>query len=71
MGLGLKDPLVVATSANMWLIADRDFATNLRANAQTWSAADGYSEAKPLQVWLKFLYYLEEVNPPYPWVEPK
>lgn len=70
MELGLTDPVVVARSGDLVLIANGDVLDNLDTDAQTWTADVGYSEAKTLQVWLKFLYYLEEVSPPEPWVEP-
>lgn len=71
MELGLTDPVVVARSGDMVLIANGDVISNLDTDAQTWTPVEGYSEVKPLQVWLKFLYYLNEVNPPVPWVEPQ
>lgn len=70
MELRLTDPVIVARNGDMALIASGDVVTNLDTDAQTWSPEEGYSEVKPLQVWLKFLYYLDEVQPPQPWIEP-
>lgn len=71
MELGLIDPVIVARSGDMVLIANGDVVDNLDTDAQAWTPTEGYSEVKPLQVFLKFLYYLDEVNPPAPWVEPQ
>lgn len=71
MELRLTNPAIVARSGDMVLIANGDVLDNLDTDAQTWAPTEGYSEVKPLQVWLKFLYYLDEVNPPEPWVEPQ
>lgn len=70
MELRLTDPVIVARNGDMVLITSGDVATNLDTDAQTWSLEEGYSEVKPLQMFLKFLYYLEEVRPPQPWIEP-
>lgn len=67
----LDNPLLIAISGELYLIAEGDVLTNTNTNAQTWSKRHGYSEVELLQVWLKFLYYLEEVNPPQPWSEPQ
>lgn len=69
MDIRLTNPVIVARTDNVALIAKGDVPDNPNTDAQTWSATEGYSEVKPLQVWLKFLYYLEPVDPPVPWVE--
>lgn len=70
MELKLIKPVIVAHNGDMVLLANGDVVSNFDTDAQTWSPGEGYSSVKPLQVWLKFLYYLEEVNPPQPWIEP-
>lgn len=69
--IALQNPVVVYTDDDdeVVLIA-ADGINDPMTPAQTWEPGEGYSEVKPLGVWLKFLYYLEEVNPPTPWVEP-
>lgn len=71
MELRLTNPVIVARSGDMVLIANGDVLDNLDTDAQTWTPTEGYSEAKSLQVFLKFLYYLDEVNPPEPWQVPQ
>ena len=68
MDLGLTKPMIVAKSGPAVLLTEGGALDD--ADAQTWSPTEGYSEVKPLQVWLKFLYYLEEVDPPEPWEDP-
>lgn len=70
MELRLTDPVIVARGSGRVLLANGDVANNDNTDAQTWTAEDGYSQVRPLQVWFKFLYYIEEVNPPQPWQEP-
>lgn len=66
----LDNPVLVGITGDLRLIASGDVLANPNTDAQTWSERDGYSEVQPLQVWLKFLYYIEAVNPPEPWTEP-
>ncbi len=66
----LVDPMIVGRSDSLYLLASGDVSTNRLTDAQTWEPSSGYSEVLPLQVWLKFLYYLDNVIPPEPWIEP-
>lgn len=68
--LTLTDPVLVALSGETRIIAEANFQDDPLALAQLWKPGRGYGEAKPLQVHLKFLYYIEDVIPPKPWVEP-
>lgn len=70
MELRLTDPVVVARGTGLVLLANGDVADDDNTDAQTWTAEDGYSDVKPLQVFFKFLYYIEQVDPPEPWTEP-
>ncbi len=70
MELQLADPVVVARSGKLTLIANGDVLTNKNTDAQTWEDGVGYSRVRTLQLWLKFLYNLEEVSPPEPWIAP-
>ncbi len=70
MPLELTDPTLVARDGDDHLIAAGDYRENPMTNSQLWSKERGYSEVKALQVWFKWLPYLEEVNPPQPWTEP-
>jgi hypothetical protein len=69
--LGLKDPYVVAQFGN-WrlLMAGEDVKPEikLRADAVAWHPGGGYSSPENLQVWLKWLVDLAEVEP-YPWTD--
>jgi hypothetical protein len=66
----LANPLLVARSGGTAIIISGDDADNPMTGAQLWSPDEGYSSVKPLQVHLKFLYYITDVIPPQPWVEP-
>lgn len=66
----LTNPVVVYRSGQSVLLVSAKKIDDPMADCQTWHPRDGYSEVKPLGVWLKFLYYLEEVTPPEKWVEP-
>lgn len=68
--LQLTNPVIVARSGQLVLLAESDVTTNKNTNAQTWQPDTGYGRVKSLQVFLKFLYHLEVVNPPQPWQEP-
>jgi hypothetical protein len=65
----LTNPTLVARDGDDYLIASGDYRQNSMTDSQLWSRERGYSDVKPLQVWFKWLPYLEEVNP-RPWVEP-
>jgi hypothetical protein len=68
--IALTNPLLVARSGGTAIIVSADDADNPMADAQVWRRDTGYGSVKPLQVYLKFLYYVEDVIPPVPWVEP-
>lgn len=68
--MNLDQPMLVARSADISVIAEADHARNPMTDAQLWSTAEGYSAVRPLAVHLKFLYYIELVDPPAPWTEP-
>lgn len=69
--MALSNPVVVARNGDfVLLVSGDDDLKDINTLAQTYAPDEGYSATKPLQVWLKFLYYLEEVNPPEPWHEP-
>lgn len=66
----LANPLLVARSGDTLIIGEADYIDNPMTQAQLWTPGEGYSPVRPLQVHLKFLYYLEDVVPPQPWQEP-
>ena len=66
----IPNPVVIYTDGDETIIVAADGANDPMALAQVWEPGRGYSDAKPLGVWLKFLYYLDAVIPPQPWVEP-
>lgn len=66
----IDKPMIVARSGPAVLLVSAENLSDPMADCQKWDKQDGYSDIKPLGVWLKFLYYLEEVNPPEPWHEP-
>ena len=68
--LKLKKPMLVARNSAVFVIAESDFRANPMTDAQVWRVDGGYSEVQPLQVHLKFTYYLQDVIPPEPWSEP-
>lgn len=63
-------PVVIYTDGDESIIVEAAGVNDPMAPAQVWEPGRGYSEVKPLGVWLKFLYYLDAVIPPYPWTEP-
>lgn len=68
--LVLVDPVEIGRSGDTVILVAADDVDNLhsiRIKAQLWRPDTGYSEPKPLQVMLKFLYYVEETTPPQPW----
>ena len=72
--LSLTNPFEVARSGDAVLLVAQSNLAQLRSietQAQIWQPGEGYSEAQPLQVMLKFLYYVEDTIPPRPWVEPE
>lgn len=70
--LQIDKPVVVARSGNaVLLMAAGGNPADMGTFGQLWSPDGGYSELRPLQVHLKFLYYVEAVNPPQPWQEPE
>ena len=71
--MDLKDPYVIIEDGPNRLLMERgnvfpEFDNT--ANAVQWSPRRGYSEPKPLQVWLKFLYGWSEPIP-YAWKQPQ
>lgn len=68
--VALPDPLLVARSGKTSVIIGSDGLSDPMTDAQLWSQERGYSDVQPLGVHLKWLHYLEEVNPPQPWREP-
>lgn len=66
----INQPMIVARSGKSVLLVGADNLTDPMADCQKWHPAEGYGDVKPLGVWLKFLYYLVEVNPPEEWTEP-
>lgn len=66
----IQGPLLVGRSGDTLIIAGSNFRTDPLADAQLWTPTNGYSKIAPLQVHLKFLYYVEEITPPQPWIEP-
>lgn len=70
MALTITKAVVIARDTDAVLLVSADDLGNPMAPAQTWAPGEGYSDVKPLGVWLKFLYYLAEVNPPEKWIEP-
>lgn len=68
--LALVEPVEIARSGDtVILVAAGDLGNlhSISTLAQLWQPATGYGEPKPLQVMLKFLYYVEETKPPQPW----
>ena len=68
MGLKLDMPMIVGRNRGIVLLVAAADLDNPRAVAQTWSQASGYSEVKPLQVWLKFIPF--SGAEPEAWQEP-
>ena len=68
--IDLTNPLLIARSGRTMIIVSGDDRGNPMTGAQLWTPGEGYSEVKPLQVHLKFMYYIEDVDPPEPWSEP-
>lgn len=68
--LALVDPVEVARCGDtVILVAAGDLAKlrDIQTIAQMWQPNTGYGAPKPLQVMLKFLYFVEETTPPRPW----
>lgn len=69
--LEIANPVIVARSGDAVVLMPAGANPQApQTQGQVWTPGDGYSRLEPLQVHLKFLYYLEEVNPPQPWQEP-
>lgn len=66
----LANPMLVARSGDTAIIVSGDDTDNPMTDAQLWTPGEGYSDLQPLQVHLKFMYYLDDVLPPRPWQEP-
>ena len=71
MQLELTNPVAIAVAADTWVIISRQGIDDPMTPAQLWSPGNGYGDVQPLGVHLKWLYYLEYLEPPRPWVEPK
>jgi len=69
--LEIDEPLLVARSGKTSIITSGNGLNDPMTNAQLWSQERGYSDVRPLGVHLKWLYYVQEVNSPEPWIEPK
>ncbi len=69
MGLSLAKPMIVGRNRSLVLLVAAADLDNLRAPAQTWSPVAGYSETKPVPIWLKFIPFAA-VEPPEAWQEP-
>ena len=71
MELRLTNPVIVARSGDaVLLVSEGEDPRAMSTLGQMWDPRDGYGEPNPVQVHLKFLYYIEEVDPPEPWQEP-
>ena len=68
--VAVTNPMVVARAGDLVLLVSGDDLDNRDTPAQTWEPGEGFSATKPLQIWFKFLYYIELVKPPEPWSEP-
>ncbi len=69
MSLQVENPVIVARVVGGVLIASRADAEaqNPMADVQLYEIEhDTFSDVKPAAVWNKFLYSIEEVNPPLP-----
>ena len=70
MELEIQSPMVIASSVDVAVIVSAADVDNVDAPAQLYVPGDGYSQVKPLQVHLKWLYIINDINPPEPWIEP-
>ena len=68
--VALANPLLVARSGKTSVIISNAGLNDPMTDAQLWSQERGYSAVQPLGVHLKWLHYIDEVNPPESWQEP-
>jgi hypothetical protein len=66
----LNEPLsVISRAANLLVLVPSSEVEDPDTVAQVYDLSAGalLPEIKPLAIWLKWLYYVDDVNPPRPW----
>lgn len=67
MGLKIEQPVVVAELEDLKVLTEGAKLGDIEALAQTYDDDNGYGEVIKLQVLMKFMYFLDDVDPPREW----